>query len=212
MKFDKKIIVIDDFYPDHMNMRDVALNAEYEPRDNTRNYPGSNSLKSYWNEEINNLFCEATGERIAPDLMGACGYFRNTNLNDRSKQIIHFDPNHGIVWAGVVYLSLPEHYIQDGKKIDAGTKIYSHTKSGMTRAPIDHIESQSIGVTTRDDMKLFFDTEGVDETKWTTELSVDIKFNRLVLFRPWLWHGINKHFGDNITNNRLTHLIFLRPL
>jgi len=60
-------------------------------------------------------------------------------------------------------------------------------------------------------MKTFFETEGLDESLWQTELNVEIKFNRLVLFRPWLWHGISKHFGTDLTNSRLTQLIFLQP-
>jgi hypothetical protein len=100
---------------------------------------------------------------------------------------------------------LPEHY----SGIDAGTTMYSHTASGMAVSPLDHIEAQRIGVTTVEDMKVFFETQGVDKSLWTPELSVNMKFNRLVLFRPWMWHSMGEHFGTDITNSRLTHLLFL---
>ena len=204
MDFDRKVIIVDDFYPDPDKIRNIALSAEYE-KDGLKNYPGNNTKKPYWNDEVNSLFSKAIGEEVYPTPTSSCGHFRYTRENDKSTQIIHFDPKPTQKWAGVVYLSLPEHY--EGH--DSGTKIYSHKKSGMMVAPKDHIEAQKIGVTTIDDMKRFFETDGVDEFLWNIELNVPIKYNRLVLFRPWIWHGISSHFGDNISNCRLTHLIFL---
>jgi hypothetical protein len=148
------------------------------------------------------------GREVSPTLGTSCGNFRYTGQNHKSKQIIHFDPpkQSDQRWAGVIYLSLPEHY--EGN--DCGTKIYSHKQSGMQVAPFNHIESQKIGVRTFDDMQYFFETQGIDESKWNVELNVLFKYNRLILFRPWLWHGIAGHFGDNILNSRLTQLLFLK--
>ena len=70
-------------------------------------------------------------------------------------------------------------------------------------------EAARLGVKTHEDMVKFFETEGLDRSLWEVEMSVPIKFNRLVLFRPWMWHGIVDHFGTDITNCRLTQLIFL---
>ena len=37
-----------------------------------------------------------------------------------------------------------------------------------------------------------------------------MRFNRLVLFRPLLWHSAGDGFGDSLANGRLVQLFFLR--
>lgn len=209
MHFDKTILVVDDFFPDPMAVRDRALSAEYENTPDTQNYPGKNTTASHWNSELDYLIKQTVKENVRPQPTSSCGHFRYTGKHDVSKQLIHFDPKPTQCWAGVIYLSLPEHYTVDGTALDAGTKIYSHKRTGMATAPKDHVESSVIGVHTVEDMKNFFETEGLDQSLWQVELNVPFKFNRLVLFRPWLWHGIAGHFGTDITNSRLTQLIFL---
>jgi hypothetical protein len=206
--FDKKVIIVDDFYPDVDKIRNQALEAEYEPDGLSKNYPGLNSEDTFWNDELQALLSKVIGREVSPTLGTTCGKFRYISRRHQATQLIHFDPpkKSDQRWAGVIYLSLREHY--EGH--DCGTKIYSHKQSGMQVAPFNHIESRKIGVRTFEDMQYFFDTEGIDESKWNVELNVPFKYNRLVLFRPWLWHGIAGHFGDNIINSRLIQLLFLK--
>jgi len=206
--FDKKIIIVDDFYPDVDKIRNQALEAEYEPEGLSKNYPGCNSNNTFWNDELKTLLSKVIGREVSPTLGTSCGNFRYTSQNHQAKQIIHFDPpkQSDQRWAGVIYLSLPKHY----EGYDSGTKIYSHKQTGMQVAPFNHIESQKIGVRTFEDMQYFFETQGIDESKWNVELNVPFKYNRLFLFRPWFWHGIAGHFGDNKINSRLTQLLFLK--
>jgi hypothetical protein len=46
-----------------------------------------------------------------------------------------------------------------------------------------------------------------DASKWELVRSVPLKFNRLVLFRPWLWHNAGAGFGDHLENGRLIYLL-----
>lgn len=39
-------------------------------------------------------------------------------------------------------------------------------------------------------------------------MSVPIRFNRLILLRPWLWHTAGAGFGDRLGNGRLVYLMF----
>jgi hypothetical protein len=204
MDFERRVIVVDDFYPDPHYVRVSALNAEYESK-SSGNYPGCNSIQKFWDPSITQRLCKITGENIQPAPDSFCGQFRFIRKEDTPIQVVHFDPSPDQIWAGVIYLSLPEHY----SGIQAGTTMYSHKASGTSVAPKDHIEAQRIGVNTFEDMKVFFETQGIDKSLWTPELSVNIKFNRLVLFRPWMWHAMDEHFGTDITNSRLTHLLFL---
>jgi hypothetical protein len=51
----------------------------------------------------------------------------------------------------------------------------------------------------------------VDETLWHQTQSIPPEFNRLVVFRPWLWHSIGGAFGDSDLDCRLTQLFFFEP-
>ncbi|MFQ5347644.1 MAG: hypothetical protein ACE5ED_07350 [Rhodothalassiaceae bacterium] len=35
-----------------------------------------------------------------------------------------------------------------------------------------------------------------------------MRFNRLVLLRPWLWHTAGPGFGNSLENGRLVYLMF----
>ena len=46
-----------------------------------------------------------------------------------------------------------------------------------------------------------------DPTKWELVRRVPMKFNRLVLFRPWQWHNATPGFGDRPENGRLIYVL-----
>jgi hypothetical protein len=48
----------------------------------------------------------------------------------------------------------------------------------------------------------------VDDSKWEMTMRVPMRFNRLILLRPWLWHTAGEAFGDSIRNGRLVYLMF----
>jgi hypothetical protein len=202
--YDKRVIIIDDFYADPYAIREIALAADYEEK-STGNYPGCNSIKNFWSDDLTRRIGQITGESVNISDRSFCGKFRFICKHDVAKEIIHFDPSPNLIWAGVIYLNLPEHC--DGT--NSGTTMYRHKASGMSVAPFDLVESKDIGVTSYEDMSKFIKTEGVDKSLWSPELRIDNKFNRLVLFRPWMWHGMEDHFGTDVTNSRLTHLVFL---
>jgi hypothetical protein len=41
-------------------------------------------------------------------------------------------------------------------------------------------------------------------------MTVPMRFNRLVLLRPWLWHTSGPGFGDSVENGRLVYLMFFK--
>jgi len=202
---DKRIIIVDDFYEKFDEIRNIALNAKYESNSVTKNYPGKNSLESFWSLDLNNKISKITGEIVYPTPTSSCGHFRYSKENDFATQIVHFDPKPGQTWAGVIYLSLTEHY--EGK--NSGTTFYRHKKTKIEVAPFTHEESKIINVNTHDDMLNFFTNDGTNLDLWEETLNVPIRKNRLILFRPWMWHGAKNLFGTDITNCRLIHLIFL---
>ena len=46
-----------------------------------------------------------------------------------------------------------------------------------------------------------------DASKWELVRRVQMKFNRLVLFRPWQWHNAAPGFGDRPENGRLIYVL-----
>ena len=50
-----------------------------------------------------------------------------------------------------------------------------------------------------------------DADKWEHLMRVPMRFNRLILLRPWLWHTAGPAFGDSLENGRLVYLMFFKP-
>ncbi len=53
--------------------------------------------------------------------------------------------------------------------------------------------------------------DGNDPSKWEKVMTLPMRFNRMVLFRPWLWHAATAGFGTDIGNGRLIHAMFFKP-
>jgi hypothetical protein len=52
--------------------------------------------------------------------------------------------------------------------------------------------------------------ESNDDSQWEMTMQVPMRFNRLILLRPWLWHTAGPAFGDSPENGRLVYLMFFR--
>jgi hypothetical protein len=50
--------------------------------------------------------------------------------------------------------------------------------------------------------------DALDRSKWELSMTVPMRFNRLVLLRPWLWHTSGPGFGDSVENGRLVYVMF----
>ena len=51
-------------------------------------------------------------------------------------------------------------------------------------------------------------TDTMDDSKWEMTMRVPMRFNRLILIRPWLWHTAGESFGTTPENGRLVYLMF----
>jgi len=208
----KQLIIYDDLYSDVMQLREVVLQLPFEDS-SSGNYPGKNSISKHFSDDMLSLFKHLTGENIKPVETSHNGGFRIQNAGQAGKQYIHVDlPSPNTSWSGVCYLSLPEHYTkEDGTCFDSGTKLWKHKETGMESLPYDTDYLESIGIKGWNDLKLFMDGEGTDESKWINTMSVPIKFNRLILFRSNLWHSQGELFGDSFENGRLIQTFFFEP-
>ena len=127
------------------------------------------------------------------------GKTRITLGNDERRANVHVDPSH---WSGILYLSKPE-------DCRGGTEIFRHIETNTDRAPYNDAEARAHGYASAKEMvDTILERDGQDESKWERTMRVPMRFNRLVLLRPWLWHTAGESFGDSLENGRLVYLMF----
>ena len=195
----REIIVVDDFLKNPDAVREYALKQKFEAYGG-KNWPGRDSDKCYGGEEMTKAISEVVGDQLTIKSENKCSYFRNTRIGEYGSQNIHFDPNPGLVWAGVLYLTPIFHPT-------AGTKFWKHKKTGWEKVPTNE-EAIKYGIKSHEDMFNFFNIEGNDESKWIETDNVGFKYNRLVMFNPFLWHSNGDFFGTTHEDGRLVQLFF----
>tara|TARA_B100001029_G_scaffold1151_1_gene861 strand:- start:20 stop:628 length:609 start_codon:yes stop_codon:yes gene_type:complete len=195
----RDIIVVDDFLDNPDAVREYALAQKFEMFGG-KNWPGCDSSDSHGSEEMTKECSEVVGMELAIKPENKCSYFRHTRVGQHGSQHIHFDPNPGLVWAGVLYLTPTVHPT-------GGTKFWKHTATGWEKAPTNE-EGAEHGLHSHQDMVRFFNIEGKDESKWTELDNVAFKYNRLVMFNPSMWHSNGDWFGTTHEDARLVQLFF----
>jgi hypothetical protein len=195
-------LIVDDFYDDPHAVRSAALHTDYARSVEGANYPGDNSAEAFEVEGLN----EVVSNMVHEPVMGTPGSghcrFRiaTAGAESRARARMHVDGQS--YWSGIVYLTLPEH-------CRGGTEFYRHKELGSDRAPIYDSEVAEFGVQscarfTQDIIK----RDGKDASKWEHVMTIPMRFNRCVLFRPWFWHTSGESFGDRGENARLIQLFF----
>jgi hypothetical protein len=200
----KNIIIVDDFYSDPDQVRKFALSVNYNTSEKQTNWPGKDSTEEYLSEELTMGISHIVNEPLRSVSQNKSHYFRITKEGEFGSQHIHFDPGSNLIWAGICYLTPTE-------RPESGTKFWRHKQYGWESAPTEQ-EANPFGIYNSNDMKKFFETDGVDESKWTEVFNVPFKYNRLVLFRPWLFHCNGKSFGKTDETSRLIQLFFFHQM
>jgi hypothetical protein len=208
---DKNIIVIDDFHTDPAAVRKFARECE-DPSPDKHTDPGRNSVRSKngisYTDEMHDKIQTAIGHKVIPQdpakTGGDCGYFRISLAADSYEQDIHIDP--GNDWGGVLFLNV-------GSQVDpeSGTSFWRHKKTGMERVPMGPEEGKATNYGDYEDIRSnIIYGDGLDRSLWDRYCFVPMKYNRLILFSPYLWHSHGTNFGDTIANGRLVQLFFYR--
>lgn len=203
--FTNHVIVIDDFYPNPNEIYFIANNFQTE-ESRSGNYSGVMTLNEFYTQEHQKIFHHITNSILFPATQ-LNGKFRFTTVqDDPSLQHIHFDTGQNIQWAAIVYLQKPEHYSYPNNN---GTRFWTHKKTNLSSIPLTQEGIEAHGWKGYDDLKNFLETDGLDESLWNETLSVPYKYNRLVMFRPWLFHSPGISFGTSKENCRLIQTFFL---
>lgn len=193
------LIIVDDFMDNAEVLREAALKLTYPPQEGA--FPGRNSQERInipgMDEEVSRL----VGEPLAalPHLSHAKS--RLTLAADKGRAKVHIDESH---WSGILYLSRPE-------DCHGGTEFFRHLRTNTDHAPVDASELAALGYSSQAEMYGdIVETDSLDDSAWERTMTVPMRFNRLVLLRPWLWHTAGPGFGDTPDNGRLVYLLFFR--
>lgn len=192
------LIVVDDFLANPDSLRDAALRLTYPPQEGA--FPGRNSLERIGIDGLDEQVSRLVGERVRPvEPLQSHAKCRITLAADEARAKVHVD---SCYWSGILYLSRPE-------DCRGGTEFFRHRRLGTDRRPLDADELRASGYPSIE--ALYDDVlgrEGTDDSKWEMTMQVPMRYNRLVLLRPWLWHTAGPAFGDRPENGRLVYLMF----
>ncbi|MHA1599465.1 MAG: DUF6445 family protein [Alphaproteobacteria bacterium] len=199
----QSLIVIDDFYPDPHEVRRMALASDYPEVSGQRTYPGRNSTTAFTPPGLADAVSRVVGEPLEgiDDGMSSHGRFRITLAGETGRYRVHVDPT-ALTWVGVVYLNASEH-------CRGGTEFYRHRGLKSDRTPLSRDELTAYG---QPSIAALLQAEGNDESRWEYLMTMPMRFNRLALYRPWLWHSAGAPFGDCLENGRLVQLVSFRAV
>jgi len=197
------MMVIDDFYDNPDEVRKAALALAYDPVDPATPYPGRNSMQPLLWPNSDQMFSQILREPVRGHTGFAHGKFRQSIASDKRGADIHIDPV--TVWAGVLYMTLPQH-------CRGGTEFFRHRQYGTDGAPLTPEDLKAYpGETNRDRLvDRLTEIDGRDRSKWEHISTLPMRYNRLVLFRGWLWHTAGESFGTTPEDCRLVQLFFFQ--
>lgn len=192
------MVVVDDFLDNAQQLREGALRLTYPEQDGA--FPGRNSLQRINLEglvERASRLVDEPLELLSP--LQSHAKCRITLAADKGRAKVHVDKSH---WSGILYLSRPE-------DCRGGTEFFRHCRTGTDHWPLNHDELLAMGFSSLEEVQReIIEKDSNDDSKWELTMQVPMRFNRLVLLRPWLWHTAGPAFGDRIENGRLIYLMF----
>ena len=194
------LLIVDDFIDNAIGLRDAALRLNYPEQQGA--FPGRNSQERIniggLSEEVSRLVGEPLRPISPPESHAKC---RLTLATDKGRARVHIDQSH---WSGILYLSRPE-------DCRGGTDFFRHIPTNSDRAPIEREQLAASGFSSFEEMhREIIEKDSVDDSKWERTIHVPMRFNRLVLLRPWLWHTAGPGFGERPENGRLVYLMFFQ--
>ena len=195
------LMVVDDFLDNAQAFRQAALKLDYPEQQGA--FPGRNSRQRLNLDGVEAEVSRLVGEQVVPisppESHAKC---RITLAGDKGRGHVHIDKSY---WSGILFLSLPEH-------CQGGTDFFRHRPTNTERAPLSREELTAMSLTSFDEVYThIIERHANDPDKWEHLMRVPMRFNRLILLRPWLWHTAGPAFGDSLENGRLVYLMFFKP-
>lgn len=192
-------LIVDDFLSDPMAARRAALALDYDPAFKQGNYPGLLSTGPLPIPGLDEAVAKLIGHKVKPQPGTTHQHCRLTLAGEKGASGVHIDP---CFYSGILYLSLPEH-------CRGGTDFFRHRRTGLDRVTNDPVAMMGAGYS---DVNLLIEEvvnqDTLKSARWEKSFTAPMRFNRLILFSPWLFHNSGPGFGTTPETGRLAHLMF----
>ncbi len=193
------LLIIDDFLADPHGVRRAALGLGYDPALKDGNYPGLLSDVPLQINGLDTAVAARIGVPVTPMPGTTHGHCRLTLAGDKGASGVHVDP---CFYSGILYLSLPDH-------ARGGTDFFRHRPTGLDRVPTTDLGLLESGFGDVNDLvERVVNADTLKPARWEKTMTVPMRFNRLVLFSPWLFHNSAPGFGRSGADGRLVMLLF----
>ncbi|MEO1046483.1 MAG: DUF6445 family protein [Pseudomonadota bacterium] len=195
------LVVIDDFLADPHAARRSALGLTYNPANKRGNYPGITSDDALDVAALNDQLSHFVGVPVAGDPNTLHGHCRITQKADKGATGVHIDPAD---YSGILYLS-------EAAQDRSGTSFFRHKPTGLERIPTTPIALAKSGFTDINAaVEQVVNRDTNKPARWEKVMTVPMRFNRLILFSPWMFHDAGPGFGKTPEEARLVMLLFLK--
>ncbi|WOE75592.1 DUF6445 family protein [Alterisphingorhabdus coralli] len=195
------LIVIDDFLADPHAVRRQALGLSYNPANKRGNYPGITSDEALDVAALNDKLSRLVDMQVAGDPDTLHGHCRITKKADKGATGVHIDPAD---YSGILYLS-------EEPQDRSGTCFFRHKPTGLERIPTTPVALAKSGYADPSvAVEQIVNTDTNKPARWEKVMTVPMRFNRLVLFSPWMFHDAGPGFGKTQEDARLVMLLFLK--
>ncbi len=185
-----EVVIIDDFWHDPHQLRRQALAAEFRRRSSSSGFVYNDALApNAHTYRLASLLSRVIGpEELGLGLQSRFVFETGADeVETRRRVWVHYDRWR---WVAVLYLADPQHAV-------GGTEFYRHIETGYS----------DVRSAERDGRRASIMRDSTDNSKWETMLSVPIKINRMLVFRPYLFHQATCYFGSDVQNARLYNII-----
>ena len=200
----QQIIIDDGFYTNPEQMKTIFSTLDYIKNENF--LQGLICPMNYVNNDMLNQmqYIVNVPENTLEFVEGSGSFVINCEKDLPLQSICVNIPDMATQWVGVVCLSQPEEpYF---------LKFYKNKKTGWDKLPHFVEELQKENINSYQDFQNWIQSENENwEDKWTETTRVELGFNKLILFRPGLFHSYNDVYGDEQKNGRLLQFFFLKP-
>lgn len=196
----RSVMIVDDFLTEPERFREAAARMDFPEQDG--NFPGRNSLQRLDLPELDKAVENLVGQKLRPLRNLSHGKFRLTLAGDIGRGKVHLDDSQ---WSGILYLSLPEH-------CEGGTEFFRHKATGTESLLLRKNQMDALGWAGPDEANAaisdIIERDGTRDEAWEPTLNVPMRYNRLLLLRPWQWHTAGPGFGTSLEDGRLVFLLF----
>lgn len=192
-------MIIDDFLANPDAARAAALGLSYDPANKHGNYPGLLSDRPLAIAGLDEAVGGVIGTALKPAPGTSHNHCRITLKNERGASGVHVDP---CFYSGILYLSRPE-------DCRGGTDFFRHRRTGLDRVPTTADGMARAGYADINQLiEEVVNHDTLKPAKWEKSFTAPMRYNRLILFSPWMFHNSGAGFGDRAENGRLVHLMF----